>query len=246
MFLHLSGAIALAVSLAQAKAPAPAQASWPDDKPFTRLPQNLWQDLRALTSRAPVFVLAGGGVTALAVHPADDNIADWVRENPIPSWTKFGDVFGQGWVQAGAAVAAYAVGKIAHQPRVAHTGSDLIRAQILNGLLTQGLKFATGRERPTGSQHSFPSGHTSATFASAAVLQTHYGWKTGLPAYGVAALVGWCRVRDNEHWLSDYVFGAALGVASSYAVTLGHRARDWGVVPVKTNGGFAIYLVRTR
>jgi membrane-associated phospholipid phosphatase len=248
VFLHLTGAFALAASLVQARPPAPAPASWPDDKPFMRLPQNLWQDLRALTSRSALFVLAGGGGAALAVHPADDNIADWVlkEDHPIPSWTRFGDVFGEGWVQAGAAVATYAVGKIAHQPRVTHVGSDLIRTQILNGLLTQGIKYATDRDRPNGGARAFPSGHTSATFASAAVLQTHFGWKTGLPAYAVAGIVGWCRVRDAEHWLSDYVFGAALGVASSYAVTLGHRARDWGVVPVKTDGGFAIYLVRTR
>ena len=153
-------------------------------------------------------------------------------------------MFGDGWFQGGAAVATYVVGKMRHQPRVTHTGSDLIRAQILNGLVTQALKITVDRERPTGSSRAFPSGHTSATFASAAVLQRHYGWKIGAPAYAVASFVGWSRVWDGQHWLSDVVFGAAVGLASGYTVTLGHRGPTWNVVPVRTSGGGAILLMR--
>ena len=40
------------------------------------------------------------------------------------------------------------------------------------------LKYAVREERPDHSnRHSFPSGHTSTTFATATFLQRRYGWK---------------------------------------------------------------------
>jgi membrane-associated phospholipid phosphatase len=34
----------------------------------------------------------------------------------------------------------------------------------------------------------------------------------------VAAGVGWSRVNDNRHWLSDVAAGAVLGIASAKVV----------------------------
>lgn len=58
---------------------------------------------------------------------------------------------------------------------------------------------------------SFPSGHTSNSFALAAVAERHYGWKLGLPAYLVAGLVGASRIEQDKHHLSDVMSGAVLG-----------------------------------
>ena len=73
--------------------------------------------------------------------------------------------------------------------RVGALGADLVDAQIVNGVLTQGIKAAVNRTRPNGSNHSFPSGHTSATFATAAVIQQHYGWKVAAPFYALGGYV---------------------------------------------------------
>ena len=51
------------------------------------------------------------------------------------------------------------------------------------------------RERPDQSNHqSFPSGHSVSAFATAGVLQRHYGWKAGIPATVIAATA---RPREN-------------------------------------------------
>ena len=99
------------------------------------------------------------------------------------------------------------------------------------------------RERPSGGGHSFPSGHTSSTFATAAVLQARHGWAVGLPAYALGGIVAWSRVRSNHHWVSDVVFGAALGTAAGHAANRSAK-KQWQVVPVKTTGGGAIYFVK--
>jgi len=68
-------------------------------------------------------------------------------------------------------------------------------------------------------QGSFPSGHASASFATATVLQRKWGWRAGIPAYAVAGFIGVTRL-ENVHYLSDVTFGAALGIASGLAVKM--------------------------
>ena len=53
--------------------------------------------------------------------------------------------------------------------------------------VTYALKYAVKKERPDYSDnHSFPSMHTSVSFAAASFIQRRYGWKWGLPAYMVS------------------------------------------------------------
>lgn len=82
------------------------------------------------------------------------------------------------------------------------------------------LKYAVKEKRPDGSNfHSFPSGHTSTTFATATFLQRRYGWKFGVPAYVVATYVGWGRVYARKHHWWDVVAGAAIGAGASFIYT---------------------------
>ena len=64
------------------------------------------------------------------------------------------------------------------------------------------------RTRPNGDPRSFPSGHASATFATATVLHRHYGWKLGLPFYLLGVYTAASRIQDKKHWLTDTVMGA--------------------------------------
>jgi len=236
--------VALALQAAGQAPPPPAASAWPDDRPITHLLTNLVTDLGHLPSVGNAAILGIGGAATLAVHPLDDNLADWAGRQPSSSYTSFGRAIGDGWVQGGAAVGVYVAGRVASDARLTHIGSDLVRAQALNGVLTTALKVVVDRRRPSGGNHAFPSGHTTAAFASAAVLQSHFGWRTGIPAYAVAGFVGWTRVRDHVHWLTDVAFGATVGTIAGQTVTRGHRARTWTVVPAKTAGGFAIYVTR--
>ncbi|MGD8171697.1 phosphatase PAP2 family protein [Vibrio sp. TRT 21S02] len=75
-------------------------------------------------------------------------------------------------------------------------------------------------ERPDGSSDdSFPSNHTAMAFSSATTLHLRYGWEVGLPAYGVASLVGVGRVEANRHYWRDVLAGAVLGSVSAWIFT---------------------------
>jgi len=83
--------------------------------------------------------------------------------------------------------------------------------------VTHGLKYAVPKARPNGNDtKSFVSGHTSASFASAAFIQKRYGWRYGVPAYLAASYVGWSRVHTKQHDTSDVLRGALLGIFASY------------------------------
>jgi membrane-associated phospholipid phosphatase len=232
-------AIALAIALQQTGSTGadPTSQAWPDDRPIIRLIPNLGEDLRALPSATTLLIAAGGTAVAATLSSRDNEVADWMRKQPGSQWADIGEVLGDGWVQGAAALFTYGVGRLHGSPKVTHVGSDLVRAQVLNGILTKGMKLVIDRQRPDGGGHSFPSGHTAAAFASASVLHGHFGWKVALPAYSLAAYIGWTRLREDQHWLSDLAAGATIGVIVGQAVTSGHRQRAWTIAPVPARGG---------
>ncbi len=225
-------------------APPPTSPATAPPNPFVNLLPNLAQDLRSLATIDTAVVMGLGGASAIAAHNNDLPVYNWVRQRPHdPALARFGNFFGDAFVQGGVAIGAWGLGKHQKNVRLETTGSDLIRAQILNAVLTVPLKQVVNRTRPNGGHHSFPSGHASATFATAAVIQRDYGVAASVPFYALGTIVSWSRIRTSHHWLSDGVFGAAIGITSGLAVTKG-RASNWSIVPVKTAGGGAIYVTR--
>jgi membrane-associated phospholipid phosphatase len=86
--------------------------------------------------------------------------------------------------------------------------------------VTTGLKHVIHEERPDESDDkSFPSGHTSSSFAAAATLHKRYGWEVGVPAHLVAAFVGVARVKADKHFVHDVIAGAAIGEAAGWLLT---------------------------
>lgn len=55
-------------------------------------------------------------------------------------------------------------------------------------------------------------------------VRARCGVQPRLIGYGAASAVGYARVHDGAHWLSDTVAGAALGIATGRFVT--HRADE--------------------
>jgi hypothetical protein len=154
-----------------------------------------------------------------------------------------GDVGGGTYTQVGVAFTSFAIGKIAKNQPAADLGAALLRAQLLNTAITTGLKRAVRRERPdASSRSSFPSGHTSGTFATATVLHRQFGWKAGVPAYAFASLVATSRLNENKHYLSDVVFGAAVGIASGLAVKMERPDSFLQVRPRVVPAGAALEL----
>jgi membrane-associated phospholipid phosphatase len=212
---------------------------------FSGLPGDFVQ----LASLRTVVLLGSGGALAVAVSPRDAELtrraaASGMLEEVLDG----GEVLGNGALHAGGAFATYALGRLAHSPRFASAAARLVRAQLLNAGLTHALKFAVNRERPDSGRCSFPSGHSSASFATATILQREFGWKAGLVAYAAATYVATSRMSENSHYASDVIFGAAVGIASAYAVHFESGSGRVTVSPFASPGrrGIAITIVSRR
>ena len=109
--------------------------------------------------------------------------------------------------------------------------------------VTYALKYIVKKDRPDHSDnHSFPSMHTSVSFAAASFIQRRYGWKWGIPAYVVSTYVGWSRVYGKKHDWWDVAAGAAIGVGSSYIFTRPFaRQHDLTIAPVAGDGHCGVY-----
>lgn len=206
--------------------------------------KDLVQDVKHLPSKENLFWAGVGGGLALAVHPADDNVTEtMVNSDFAKDFFKLGKYLGQLYTLLPVAVTVYAVGRGKDEPKISHVGMDLIQSLLISEALVQTLKYTTRRERPDGSdKHSFPSGHAADTFAFATALERHLGWKGAVPAYIFASYVAISRLPDNKHWLSDVMFGSAVGIISGRTVT--RHGKEFPVVVAGVPGGAAILYVR--
>lgn len=123
------------------------------------------------------------------------------------------------------------------------------------------------RYRPDGSDtYSFFSGHTSTAFATSTFLYLEArdfidgltqnrggqlpllsprGWKMVSfgALYGWAGYVGFSRIHDKKHYLSDVLVGAASGTLVSYLVyphPAKNRGMQLGLQPLRSGAGLAL------
>jgi membrane-associated phospholipid phosphatase len=168
-----------------------------------------------LKSWTAIAVLSASGGAAAAVHRQDHDLTmDAAGSQAVDRLTEGGSIVGSGYVQVGGAAAVWLTGVATSHPAFAGLGADLLEAQAINGVLTSAVKYTVQRRRPNGGRYSFPSGHTSATFATAAVLENHYGLKVGIPAYALGAYVAASRLHDRKHFASDTLMGAGIGLVA--------------------------------
>lgn len=223
---------------APAQAPAPQPPHTPSDHlSFRAIARDLGRNFRDLPTWQNASLLGVGGGLSAWVHSEDAEITHrWSGSPQLDRVFEPGAVMGSAWVQLGGAVGTYVVGRSVHSPRTALLGADLLRSQAVNMALTQGIKLAVRRQRPDGTSFSFPSGHSSATFTTATVLERHFGWNVGAPAYALATLVAGSRLQENRHYLSDVLFGAAIGIVSGRTATIGRRGAAFRLSPTLAPG----------
>jgi len=198
-------------------------------------------DFGHLGSRENLMWVGIGAAAALTAHPFDDNVnRHFAGVGTADTIFKPGKYIGETATLAGASLAIYATGRLRDAPKVSHIGMDLIRALVVDEAITQGLKYSVRRERPDGSdRHSFPSGHASATFAVATVLERHVHWRMSVPVYLFASYVAMSRLHENKHFVSDVAFGATVGVIAGRTVTR-PGSDKYALAITPTRGGMGV------
>ena len=214
------------------------------------------------------------GVSTVAAFPLDKLFADYARGSIQER--RFArrvaivveEVAVPGAFIIGASL--YGVGRLTKNDEMADIGLHGSEAVLVGLALAGGMKILAGRARPylghddphnfgllrgwgNHDYTSFPSGHTLIAFAAAASVTEETRrfwpdavWVVGTAMYGGAALVGWSRMYDDMHWMSDVVVGGAIGIFSGRKIVRYHHTHpnntwdDWllgvSITPRGTSG----------
>jgi membrane-associated phospholipid phosphatase len=193
------------------------------------------------TGLIPAFAIAG---TTASLVPLDPPTARFVRRNS-KSFDRFNRVFSENHTTYATLLtpaAFYAAGLITRDSYLKRTGLLAAEAWVDADLTNIAFRSATRRLRPLDvppggdlrdtwfktsgnplkSAGSFPSGHTAWFFAVATVVARRHSSRRWVPfvAYGVATVASFSRITSSNHFVSDNVFGAALGYSIGRFVVL--------------------------
>jgi len=155
----------------------------------------------------------------------------WARDQILVPWMAMtswaGDWIGEGTQLVLLSVVLLALGWGAGWTGVTAAGWQTLLAHGLAGLLTNVVKHLIGRPRPRlvhsggwlwmpsmqAGLDSFPSGHTTASFAVATVLARRFPAGAVL-FFAIAGFVGLSRVLRGAHFSTDVAAGIFFGVLS--------------------------------
>lgn len=151
-------------------------------------------------------------LAAWPLQPLDDAVRDAVQATRSPALEPVARAVSD---RSRVALAVTAAGALLAGGAARVAVAEAAVALVPVNLAVEGLKRATYRARPDGtrkrSNAAFPSSHAANAFAVATVLARRWR-RAAVPAFALAALVGWSRMYLDRHWASDVAAGAALAV----------------------------------
>jgi hypothetical protein len=219
--------LAAAVSAGAQTSPAPTPSPSPSlEHEFFK---NILRDQKAIWTapfhleRSDMKWVIPSGVGFMALVTTDRITGDEIGEaNRQVAWSRHISNIGSVYSLAAASGAFYLIGREKKNDRARETG--LLSAEaIINSVIVEGvLKGVTQRARPLDGHErseffdggsSFPSGHSTQTWAVATVVAHEYKDRPAvqIAAYGLATAVSVARFTGHKHYLSDIVAGSALG-----------------------------------
>ena len=131
----------------------------------------------------------------------------------------------------------YAGGLISGNDELRTSGRLVFESLVVGGLSVTIMKAIVGRARPYNnlgttefrpfsfkdSFYSFPSGHTAVAFCISSTLARRIdSFIPSVLLYTAATATGLARIYFDQHWLSDTILGAAIGIGSASIVCAVH------------------------
>lgn len=225
-----------------------------------------------LVTRGDLLVLGVGAGLAVLAQRSDLSVRARVRSagaqanGTLGTLADVGNAWG-GSVSLLTGAGLWAGGRAAGRPTATVVGFRAVEAITVSGLITKALKAGFGRARPRvdsldpwnvefgrgwdNDHESFPSGHSTAAFAFAAAVTNEVLHRApararlvGTTTFALAGVTAYARMHSDAHWLSDVTMGAAIGMASGWAVARWHRTRPDNRIDATVLGGMSPLVVQ--
>ncbi len=154
-----------------------------------------------------------------SINPDNPNSVYWERTSQSAYW-----------IAGGITVGSYLYGLTTKNETAKQNGIEALITLGINRVMTTVFKELTDRRRPYekypadiqvlsySSSSSFPSGHASLAFATATSISLEYRkWYIVAPTFLWAGSVAYSRIYLGQHYPSDVLAGAVVGIAGAYA-----------------------------
>jgi hypothetical protein len=127
------------------------------------------------------------------------------------------------------------IGYVTDNDRIKHLSLGASESVFISVGITYLIKMAMGRKRPrleagpykwTGptlesERMSMPSGHSTFAFAIASYISSETdNLLIDILSYACATLVGYSRIKDDQHWTSDVYLGAIIGISVGRTISI--------------------------
>lgn len=173
-----------------------------------------------------------GSASALLIDKTVYNLGQQHRNKVFDRLEQVGYTLGKPTVNYPFMLAVWGSGIIANNDWLRDTGVMVIASVTASGLIQTAAKDLVGRARPGTGQgpvsfkpfsgagyHSFPSGHTVLSVATAWILADQVDFvPLKIVFYALPVITGASRIYVGAHWLSDVLLGSALGIACAESV----------------------------
>jgi membrane-associated phospholipid phosphatase len=196
--------------------------------------------------------------TTLLIMQFDEDIKEFANKNKsdtldklAPAFRKFGEFYPP--------LILISTGYLLDNEKSVETGIYATEASLLGlGITFLGKNIFT-RARPyTGNgsnswgnesfnkdYSSFPSGHSTVSFATATVIAEMYKDRKYIPklSYTLATLAALSRIYDDKHWASDVILGSSIGYFSGKTLIKIKKNKNFQIVPIADSNGYGLTLL---
>lgn len=210
-----------------------------------------WKELVASDLVSPVttparYILIGGSIASAVAFFNQSRNPYKKRESfkdaqPIGNFGFLGEYLGYGPLNLGYIAWASWYGHHYQSETMLKNAEIMARASLYSSSLTLALKSTISERRPgyPDDNHSFPSGHSSASFSFASVIAARHGWYYGSVAYALAGFIAVSRVNDDFHYLHDILAGITIGASYGWGVHYNATSTNgfiFGLMPMPDRG----------
>ncbi len=210
-----------------------------------QFPKELLLNFKALVSTDNLVPFAVGAAATAASKIPNGRVEGYFAGKPERMFGEPGEYMGSVWVAAPTVAGMLFLGRKSEDARFRSFTYSLAQGYVINQSIALGIKKVARSQRPNQENSlSFPSGHTASAFTWATTVDHYYGHKAGTLAYLAATYVGYSRLDERAHRLTDVVAGAAIGYIVGKTVSRRanpDRRMDWNVM-VPPGGGAALSL----
>jgi membrane-associated phospholipid phosphatase len=198
-------------------------------------PNSFWSQIgqelaTPLTTKANL-ILAGSTVAATMVYinkgrRAYDKRESFSDAQPLKNYGFIGEAVGWGYLNGLYVAGHIGHGLYYHDQESVKGAEHMFKASLYTLMATGSMKLVIKERRPgyPEDRGSFPSGHSSMSFAFASVVAARNGWAWGSLAYSAATYISVSRINDDWHYLHDVLFG--MGIGASYGWGLAYAYEE--------------------